>query len=317
MKCSKKGKFEFIDFKTGNEVPRNKYVVNRDDHQQINSQSGVKPASCPGNHLDPVANHQPQHHPQHYPQHHSQHHQQSPIRISPFNIKQNMPFCYANYSMMNSHPRWMNSDEENSLKNKISDSMASQIITVDCSGSTTTTQIASSTASSCSLPANDDSDKLCPANDYESFKPSSPIKSTNKSGKSTTNLINSMNNLQSDLHPINQPSYQQAYDKKQTSGQLAPLTLEWTNLSCEISTKKSFIANAFNCFITNERAHIYNNSESSSLNDLNNRESEASSYQLEQMFRKKKKGKKLILDKQSGQFKSGTINAIIGASGAG
>lgn len=217
---------------------------------------------------------------------------------------------------MNNHPSWMNSDEENSLKNKISDSMASQIITVDCSGSTTTTQIASSTASSCSLPANDDSDKLCPANDYESFKPSSPIKSTNKSSKSTTNLING--NRQSDLQPISHPPYQPpAYDKKPTGGQLAPLTLEWNNLSCEISTKKSFISNAFNCFIASERSHNYNNSESSSLNDLNNRDSETSSYQLEQMFRKKKKGRKLILDKQSGQFKSGTINAIIGASGAG
>lgn len=316
MKCSKKGKFEFIDFKTGgNEVPRNKYVINRDDHQQINSQSGTKPTNCAIDHqLEPVV-----HHNQHHPQASHQ------IRISPFNIKQNMPFCYANYSMMNNHPSWLNSDEENSLKNKISDSIASQLITVDCGGSTTTTQIASSTASSCSLPANDGSDKLCLANDYESFKPTSPIKTTNKSPKS--NLITG-ENLQSHLQ-IGQPTYQQSYDKpydkpydkcyeKKSSGcQLAPLTLEWTNLSCEISTKKSFIANAFNCFITNERTHIYNNSESSSLNDLNNRDCEASPYQLEQMFRKKKKGKKLILDKQSGQFKSGTINAIIGASGAG
>ena len=312
MRCSKKGNFEFIDFKTGaNEVPRNKYAVERDDHQQINSQPRGRAANCPGNPLEPAV-----------------HQQQSQIRISPFNIKQNMPFCYANYSMMNNHSTWLNSDEENSLKNKISDSIASQLIAVDCSGSTTTTQIASSTASSCSLPANDGSDKLCLANDYESFKQSSPIKTTNKPPKAGTSLI-TIDNLQSSIlqssiqtvqtayhKSYDDKAYDKAYDKKPSGCQLAPLTLEWTNLSCEISTKKSFIANAFNCFIASERAHIYNNSESSSLNDLNNRDSEASAYQLEQMFRKKK-GKKRILDRQSGQFKSGTINAIIGASGAG
>ena len=291
MKISKKGNFEFIDFKTGNEAPRNNYAVN--DHQQIDSQlnefnqNNQQINQQINNQINSISNQ---------------------IRISPFNIKQNMPFCYANYSMMNNHqPNW-NSDEENSLKNKKSDSMVTQMITVDCGDSTTT----SSTASSCSLPANEGSDK--PINDYESFKPLVNLPAAIKITAATqcnklksTNLLNTIDNQNNNLHQFN-------LDKKSS---LAPLTLEWTNLSCEISTRKSFLSNAFNCFITNERANIYNNSESSSLNDLN-RDSEASSYQLaEQMFRNKKKGKKLILDKQSGQFKSGSINGIIGASGAG
>lgn len=278
MKSSKKGKFEFIDFKSSNEISRDK-----SQSLYLNMDKKVK-----NDHFNQL-NQQPQ------------------IKISPFNnLKQSMPLCFANYSMMNNHPDWLNNDEENSLKNKLqSDSAVSQIITVDCGGSTTTTQIASSTASSCSLPVNEGSSEKLTPNDYESYKPSSPMKS---SKTKSSNLLNTIDNQLT----------QNLLENKKSSSGLSPLTLEWTNLSCEVSTRKSFISNIFNCFIANDsQRNIYNNSESSSLNDLNQRDSEASSYRLEQALKKKRKDKKLILDKQSGQFVNGTINGIIGASGAG
>lgn len=282
---SKKGKFEFIDFKTsnGNDVPRTKCYqmeLNKEikiTDQKIKNQQHV---------TDQSLNNQ--------------------IRISPFDLKQKMPFCYANYSMMNNPQSWMNSDED-SFKNKVNESMVSQMITVDCGSTTTTTQIASSTASSCSLPPvvnelGSDHKLHLTTNEFECLKTCSPTIKPTKS-KSLLNVIDIQNHS--------------SFNNAGITGGLAPLTLEWNNLSCEISTRKSFLNNIFNCFIASERSHNnYNNSESSSLNDLN-REIESSPYQLERMFRDKKKGKKLILDKQSGQFKSGTINAIIGASGAG